>query len=317
MSWTSAADQGNPKLYFRGPGSGEEYRRYGIGLWGPVIELDRPVARGAWIHVDLTWDDAARTYAVYVDGRAQTRRSGGYEPGKLFSPEMLEKINRELERQGKPKVFASRPLGAFLSGVVSVQLGSYGPPVPTPKATAPPLREKRPYLRNALLDNFTVYGDEIPPPGGTAEPAPAIAAVDHDAVRVAGFSGKLVAGDTLHVTMEGTPGAIGSFDIAHYPDVGGKITLDWRGWGVYLEEKVFFEEGEVNLRDVEGYRVYASTAPFDPAAPGMEPVAELEVGVQSYTFEFLEATRRTTSPRWRACATGRRGRLSPRSHSSR
>jgi len=283
LAWTSKAGVGNPTLYFRDTGSSGEYSRFGMGLWGPVTELDRPVARGAWIRVDLTWDDAARTYTVYVDGRAQLRQSGGHEPVEL-GPEMLQKVNRELERQGKPKAFDSRPLGAFLSGAVSVQLGSHAPP------RAP--GKRRPFLRNALLDNFAVYGDEIPPPGGTRPlVALAIASVNHDAPRVAGFSGKLVAGETLHVTMEGTPGATGSFDIAHYPEADGKLTLDWRGWGVYLEAKAFFEEGEVNLRDVEGYRVYASTAPFDPAAPGMEPIAELEVGVQSYAFEFLEVDR--------------------------
>ena len=98
-----------------------------------------------------------------------------------------------------------------------------------------------------------------------------------------------MAGNTLQVTLEGTPGATGTFDLAHFPDLGGKITLDWRGWGVYAEDKVFFEPAEVDLRDVEGYRLYASTTPFDPAAPGMEPTAELEVVAQSHTFEFLEA----------------------------
>lgn len=284
VSWTSEADQGNPTLHFRGPGNGEEYRRYGIGLWGPDVELDRPVARGARIHVDLTWDDTARTYAVSVDGEQQLRRSGGYEPGTLFSPEMLQQVNTNLEREGKPKVFDSRPLGAFLSEVVSVKLGSSCRKTPARKAarsTGPVPR--RPYLLNALLDNFTVLVDELP-----VKAAPVVSSVNHDAARVAGFSGALVAGETLHVTLEGTPGATGSFDVAHYPDVGGQITLDWRGWGVYLEEKVFYEADEVNLRDVEGYSVYASTAPFDPAAPGMEPVAELEAGVQSYTFEFPE-----------------------------
>ena len=281
VDWKSETEPGNPKFYFRGPGNGEEYRRYGIGLWGPTIELDRPVARGAWIHVDLTWDDTARKYAIYVDGREQLRKSGGFDPGKFFSPEMLEKVNRELEREGKPKAFDSRPLGAFLSEVVSVQLGNHGPP------RAPGRR--RPYLRNALLDNFVVYGDEIPPPGGTRlSAAMAIATVEHDAARVAGFSGKLVAGDTLQVTVSGTPGAAGSFDIAHYPDLDRTIELDWRGWGVYLEEKVFYEPGEVNLRDVEGYRVYVGTSPIDPAAPGIEPLERLDVKVQNYKVESLE-----------------------------
>ena len=291
VSWTSASGQRNPEFSFRGPGSGEEYRRYGMGLWGPVVELDRPVAHGTWIHVDLTWDDTSRIYTVYVDGRAQLKQSGGYQPGKLFSAEMLERFNRELEREGKLKAFDSRPLNVFLSEVVAVQFGSSGPPLPTVAgARTPPPGKTRPSLRNALLDNFIVYGDEIPLAGRTRPvAAPAIASVEHDAARTSGFSGKLVAGNTLRVTMDGTPGATGTFDVAHYPDLGGKITLDWRGWGVYLEDKAFFEENEVDLREVEGYRVYASTAPFDAAAPGLEPRAELAVGVQSYTCEFLDA----------------------------
>ena len=37
--------------------------------------------------------------------------------------------------------------------------------------------------------------------------APVIAAASHDGFQVAGFSGKLVAGDVLTVTLEGEPGA--------------------------------------------------------------------------------------------------------------
>ena len=292
VSWTSVGDQGKPTLYFRGRASGEDYR-YGFGLWGPTIELDRPVARGAWIHVDLTWDDATRTYTVYVDGREQIRPPGGDGRGESFSPERLERVNRELEREGKPKVSGSRPLSAILSGEVSFKLGSSAPPVSSKSRSFTKrrfdTRKTRPYLRNALLDNFVVYGDEIPPPGGTRlSAAMAIATVEHDAARVAGFSGKLVAGDTLQVTVSGTPGAAGSFDIAYYPDLDRTIELDWRGWGVYLEQKVFFEPGEVNLRDVEGYRVYVGTSPIDPAAPGIEPLERLDVKVQNYQVESLE-----------------------------
>ena len=126
----------------------------------------------------------------------------------------------------------------------------------------------------------------------------AVASVSHDAFLAAGFSGKLVAGNALTVTLAGTPGSAGTFDIAHYPDIDRKIALDWRGWGVYLEKKTFYEEGEVNLRDVEGYRVYAAKEPLDPAAltlkqveggpPPLEPVARLDVKEQAYTLEFLD-----------------------------
>ena len=86
LSWTSAADSGNPRFLLRGPGNGEAYRRHGSGLWGSVIGLDRAVARGSWIHVDLTWDDQSRTYTVYVDGRAQAVQSGGDESGEPPQP---------------------------------------------------------------------------------------------------------------------------------------------------------------------------------------------------------------------------------------
>lgn len=123
----------------------------------------------------------------------------------------------------------------------------------------------------------------------SSEKAPSIAAVSHDAARVAGFSGKIVANDTVTVTLTGDVGAAGSFDLVHYPDVGGSLLVDWRGWGVYLEDKKFYEEGEVNLRDVDGYDVFAANEPFDPAAPGREPLAILKTQEQSYQMDLLTA----------------------------
>ena len=78
---------------------------------------------------------------------------------------MRERINRELEQQGKPKAFDSRPLGAFISGVVSVQLGSYGPPVLSPGSAPSPPRRRGPIFATPSLDNFTVFVDEIRPRG--------------------------------------------------------------------------------------------------------------------------------------------------------
>jgi hypothetical protein len=132
-----------------------------------------------------------------------------------------------------------------------------------------------------VLDEATVAREERA--GGVA-----ITSVSHNAFQAAGFSGKLVAGGELKVALEGQAGATGTFDVAHFTDLDGKIPLDWRGWGVYLEDKTYFEPGEVNLRDVEGYQVFASKTLFDPAAPGMEPVARLKVEEQSYLLEYLD-----------------------------
>lgn len=116
----------------------------------------------------------------------------------------------------------------------------------------------------------------------------AIDSVSHDAFKVAGFSGKLIAGNTVTVGVNGTPGAAASFDIAQYPDNSGTVALDWRGWGVYLEEKSSFESGEVDLSDVVRYNVYSSLKPFPAITAEMAPVATLEVGEQTYKVEGLE-----------------------------
>lgn len=283
VSWTSDGPSRHPVLVVQGEGGGGEFHAHGMGLWGPCIELDRPVDAGELIHVDLSWDDGSRAYEVHVDGREQTAQHGGFDPAlKRWYPDQRAQINSELQEAGKPRLYDARPLSYFLTRVVAVQLGNSDAPGRSPN-------KPRSLLVNARLDHFTVFVDEIPPPGPPDPPV--IAAAEHDAARVAGFSGKLVAGDTLHVTMTGTPGATGSFDVAHYPDLGGKVTLDWRGWGVPLEEKPFLDEGEVNLREVRGYRVFANASPFDPAAPGIEAAAELEAGEQSYTFEMLEVDR--------------------------
>jgi len=214
------------------------------------IPIGRSVAKGQKIHVALTWNGAEG--AIFVDGRS-------------------------LKVKTDPKI----PFSALMAAADRIIVGAeFDNRVPQGAWS----------VSHSVISNFQVNSEALtaaeldaPIPG-----RPAVVSVEHDVARVAGFSGKLVAGNTVTVNLQGTPAKAGSFDIVHYPDIGGKITLDWRGWGVYLEEKVFFEEGEVNLRDVEGYRVYAGTAPFDPAAPGMEPIAELEAGVQSYTFELLQ-----------------------------
>jgi hypothetical protein len=132
----------------------------------------------------------------------------------------------------------------------------------------------------SLLANFQVHDVQLPPSelGQPILTGLGIASVDHNASRAAGFSGKLVAGDKLKVEVGGTAGVAGSFDVLPYPDIKGTIALDWRGWGVYLEDKAFFAEGEVNLRDVNGYRVYASTSRLGTITADTVPVETLKIG---------------------------------------
>lgn len=213
------------------------------------IPIGRSVAKGQKIHIALTWNGAAG--AIYIDGKSLNVKT---DPKAPFSALMAAAERLIIGAEFDNRV----PQGAWS-------------------------------VSHSVISNFQVHSEALSAAElGVPIPVPVVAAVEHDAGRVAGFSGKLIAGNTVNVTMHGSPAQAGSFDIVHYPEIGGRVNLDWRGWGVYLEDKVFFEAGEVNLRDVEGYRVYASTAPFDPAAPGMEPIAELEAGVQNYDFEFLE-----------------------------
>lgn len=228
---------------------------YDRNVFGTYIPLGKKVEVGEWVHIALTFGKQDRDNAVYVNGL------------KLANPE-----------QGSGRM--------DFSGVSEVLVGGVTIGVPGDQSGGG-RSAKQSLIGDVLFHDGIVTTFDLSRLGGDA-PAPQITAVASDAARVAGFSGRLIAGNTISVELQGTPGAVGTFDIAHYPDLGGKLALDWKGWGVYLEDKVFYEPGEVNLRDVNGYRVYGGTAPFDPLAPGMEPVAILKVEEQSYSFELLE-----------------------------
>ena len=215
-----------------------------------TIPLPATVNMGEKFRVTLTWGPAASDNALFLNGkRIDGVLSKGYEFAKIF-------------KSGSKLIFGALP---------SRERGAAKPSMYDGQMTS--------VITDIQIKDL---------PSAEAEAPVAITSVDTNAFKAAGFSGKLVAGNELQVVVEGNPGATATFDLVHYPDIASKITLDWRGWGVYLEDKVFYEEGEVNLRDVEGYYVYASKAPFDPAVPGMEPLAKLDVGVQSYTIEMLE-----------------------------
>jgi hypothetical protein len=214
------------------------------------------IGRGRKFHVAFTWGPKEEQCTLYVDGRRIEARVG--DPA-IFAQTLEQAQWLVIGAQPRPEGAATSQSRSVIKGV---------------------------YIYDQVLDGSQLYANPGQYRPSAATP-PVVTGVSHDAGRVAGFSGKLVAGDTVTVSLEGAAGAAGSFDVAHYPDLGGTLALDWRGWGVYLEEKAFFEEGEVNLREVEGYDVYAGTSPFAAAAPGMEPVARLERQEQSHTLESL------------------------------
>lgn len=225
---------------------------FGVPFRHEGLLLGRRIAKGQTFHVAFTWGDGGPR--VYVDG-------------KLLDAEVekTESFTTTVIPQTKKFVIGAeiRPQGHRGIEVVDTPV--------------------------SLLANIQVHDEELSPSqlAATFNTAVEVASVGHDEASVAGFSGKLVAGDRLGVTLQGTPGALGSFDIAHYPDMLGRIELDWRGWGVYLEEKAFFEEGEVDLSAVRGYRVFASQSPLPEVTADLVPLATLEVGEQSYRVESL------------------------------
>lgn len=236
-------------------------------LWHPEkdyesgpIRLNKNINVGKPFNLTFTWGPSAADCNIFLDGK----RLGAIANTPFKMKEFVEQA-------------------------VSIAIG--GQPTNTPGKVYDQAASlfKGLYIYDEPLDGADLYAN--PAKYRRTAVNPVIAAVAHDASRAAGFSGNLIAGNTLGVTLNGTPGATATFDIAHYPDVAGRLSLNWKGWGVYLEDKVFFEPGEVNLRDVDGYRVYGSTAPFDPLAPGMEPVTTLKVDEQVYSFEGLEVNK--------------------------
>lgn len=238
-------------VYLRGPN---------WDVWGKRNRMDRQVQPGEEVLITLTWGADPSSNRIYINDREV--------------PSYRTPSQEESPRKGS--------LARYLGGIGHFRLPDVG-------ALAPLSPEERAFDLDTKLVEVVIHDRPLTAADLSSASNVQVASVSHNASRVAGFSGRLIAGDRLEVAAAGTPGAAASFGIAHYPDLSGTIALDWRGWGVYLEEKAFFKDTEVNLRDVEGYRVYVGTEP--PGVPTAETVAaeELEVGEQSVTLEGLEA----------------------------
>ncbi len=250
--------KGKSVLYFHA----DDFERGGVRVWGQRVQLPRRVAEGERVRIHLTWGQEPKDNRVYLDGE-------------------------EASHYGAPLPKAgTRPTAARAGKMKAVLAGTRWIRIPEEQAVEKAPGEFFQFDKDSAVKTVIFY-DEIVSPR-LAKGQLEVAAVTHNAARVAGFSGKLVVGDRLGVALRGTPGASASFDVAHFPDLEGKIALDWRGWGVYLEEKRIFEEGEVDLREVSEYRVFAGKDPIVLGAAGLEPVAVLKVGEQSYTLERLD-----------------------------
>jgi len=199
VEWNSGVDPRLPMVHFRG----SRYWAFGGGLWPSAILLDRDVAPGQWIHIDIAWDDAAKKYALFVDGRPQNTAPNSYRVSvPKVSPEPAAASYLPVAAQKGPPLLIVRPFGFFISQARTFRMGVNSHPRKPAVAGST--------LSHAVLDNFTVLSDEWPKTA--AEPAKIVSLTD-DTFRVPGISGKLVAGDMVTVELKALPGGKASFDM--------------------------------------------------------------------------------------------------------
>jgi hypothetical protein len=217
------------------------------------------IGKGQRVHLVFSWGPKSGDNAVYFNGRKL--------PLKVAKPFGMPVI------VGKAAwlTFGATPVSDMVGGISHLNS---------------PLEYVRVY--DEPMSGTTLYNDPERYESKIAPPA-VVASIDHDAARVAGFSGKLVAGDVMTVTMEGTAGQEAAFDVARITDIRGELPVSWKGWGVHLDpDKRFFDEGEINLEDVDGYRIYVTSEPIGGITAETAFVEELETEEQSYLVEDLE-----------------------------
>jgi biotin carboxyl carrier protein len=198
VQWGSDHDPKIPMIHLRGTGFYEN----GFGLWNPWIVLDREVPPGAWVHIDLLWDDDAKRYELLVDGRRQDVSPNRYfDPEKGVVPDPRTIVIEEANRAGAPPGFRSLEFSEIVKGVREVYLGVHANPRDPSRAYTP--------LSNAVISNFAVYAGGWPP---AYSGAAAIKSLTDDSFKVPGISGKLVAGDKVSVELVASPGGKASFD---------------------------------------------------------------------------------------------------------
>jgi hypothetical protein len=199
VAWASPFNPKFPGFALKG---GEIYEN-GIGLWSPWITLKKEVPPGQWIHVDLTWDDDAKKYGLYVDGKAQNARP--HLPDAKGGPDQADPraaLNQELAGLKRPPMYHDRPFNDILLKGKSLRLGVKTIPEAPGKGTSP--------LSTAALSEFVVLVNELPK--GLSD-TPVIASLTDDSFKVPGISGKLVAGDKVTATLVAEPGGKASFDM--------------------------------------------------------------------------------------------------------
>jgi len=200
IQWQSDFDPNLPMIRI----IGDDYWVNGGGLWSQQILLDREVQPGKWIHVDFIWDDASRKYMLNVNGRPQDVSPKSYiAKNRTIMPDRRLNVNARLVSSKLPAPSpVPKPFSYLLSRAVAFRIGVNSHPRKPHVASA--------FLSQSVLDNFTVFENEWPKRFGGAA---AITSLSDDSFKVAGISGKLVAGNKVSVSMKASPGGKASFDM--------------------------------------------------------------------------------------------------------
>jgi len=145
---------------------------------GEYFPFGRSINPGEWIHVALTWGTRAGDNWVFLNGEPLTNFRNEY--GKHHDPQNLQ-------------------IGDILSHAVHVRIGAESFSR-DPEITWSP-------LSNSVVDELRIHDIAFNPL------VPVINSVSHDAFEVAGFSGKLVSGDTVTLKVVAEPGGEATFNI--------------------------------------------------------------------------------------------------------
>jgi biotin carboxyl carrier protein len=188
LEWNSTMNK-NPILHIDYHRS---FRERTGDVWGINIPFPLEVTVGDQVHIRLTWgEDGPSTNSVFFNG-----------------VEAKEYLDSD-ESTPSPR---SGSLAAGLPPIVGLQAGN--------SLQSP--------LVGTILYGLNLYNEALSPdiPFGFGKPA--ITGVSHDAFAVAGYSGKLVAGDTYKVTLRAEQGGAATFDLVQPASTSRGVTTPER-----------------------------------------------------------------------------------------
>lgn len=211
VEWNSKLD-GNPALHVDATGQTAGKTEK---VWGRIIPFSVPVDPGEQVHIRISWGP---------DGPASNRIVfNGIEARHYYLPDGVT----ESPRDGS--------LAAFLPDLVHLRIGN--------SLQSP--------LYGTILYGTVLYDEVLAPDLPYGYGLPEISGVSHNGFEVAGYSGKLVAGDAITVTMVAEPGGTAAFDLG--PIVAHPMTESATDPGTYTGIHIIKYGEEVEDGQVIGH----------------------------------------------------------------